>query len=268
MCQICDNGVCRDCTGPCERCVNGICRGCDPNCETCNESTGACETTCPNRHTCCVGACIACCGPCDPVRGVCTDAEGTACVGNKDLCCGGKCVESKTDRNNCGFCGNVCPPESTCVGGECKCEGTKFRCGNRCVDLQTDLFNCGSCGRACGSSETCVNGQCTGGRVCNPPCTPERQCCPSRLFAGGNDCVDLSRNQAYCGSCFVSCEGSAAFFNPLCQNGTCVCSGGELCAWTSTDGARGTITLYGSCDTRPSHNNEFCDSTRGCVRRS
>ena len=35
-------------------------------------------------------------------------------------CCSGSCVNTDTDPNNCGSCGNVCPPENPiCEEGEC-----------------------------------------------------------------------------------------------------------------------------------------------------
>jgi len=81
-----------------EVCTNGVC--CLPG------STGCGGTCCDNTCGQCVG------GTCIPVR------DGTACpIGT---CCGGTCTSLVSDSNNCGACGNKCPPTAPfCIGGFC-----------------------------------------------------------------------------------------------------------------------------------------------------
>jgi hypothetical protein len=43
----------------------------------------------------------------------CNDSTLTYCTGPN------ACVNTNTDRNNCGSCANVCPAGLTCVSGHC-----------------------------------------------------------------------------------------------------------------------------------------------------
>jgi hypothetical protein len=56
----------------------------------------------------------------------CDDSDCNEQVCNREdypyhwYCCGGLCVDTNTDPNNCGSCGNICPPENPiCEEGEC-----------------------------------------------------------------------------------------------------------------------------------------------------
>jgi hypothetical protein len=162
---------------------------CDPSSETCDPNNGCvplcqsqkcqkrawyngqCISTCTGSQTCCNGAC---CGP----------APNTCC-GNP-VSGATSCVDTDTDNNNCGTCGQVCPTGEQCVQGACGCgEQTcavgAVCCDNRCVNLQTDPNNCGSCGQACGTGSTCINGTCAcqpGLVQCGPICVmPDYICC-------------------------------------------------------------------------------------------
>jgi hypothetical protein len=116
------------------------------------------------------------------------------------LVCGGRCVDTSNNHENCGACGTVCGAQQQCVTGICQNKGTTACTGSGStvtfVDLQTDRANCGACGRACGGSEVCKNGYCD-------PC-PIGQC--------NNLCTDTQRDPANCGGC-----GVAAM---ICENGT------------------------------------------------
>ena len=64
--------------------------------------------------------------------------------------CGDECVDTSSDRFNCGRCGNDCPEIAECIGGLCiACPQFQTRCGDQCVDTTTDVANCGRCGSAC-----------------------------------------------------------------------------------------------------------------------
>jgi hypothetical protein len=58
-----------------------------------------------------------------------TAAAGGSCqtnadCGNNQNCCGGTCV-SRTDNNNCGTCGNVCPAGTQCQTDQYRPFGVK-----------------------------------------------------------------------------------------------------------------------------------------------
>jgi len=74
--------------------------------------------------------------------------------------CGGVCVETASDSNNCGGCGNVCPAGSTCQSSSCICTNNGLApCNGACPDLSSDPNNCGACGNVCPEG-TCTDGEC------------------------------------------------------------------------------------------------------------
>ena len=81
--------------------------------------------------------------------------------------CDGICVDTTTNVNNCGTCGNVCA-SGTCKRGACTspasgCVGTETMCPDGCTDTTSDPNNCGMCGNSCSGTQ-CLAGMCaTGG---------------------------------------------------------------------------------------------------------
>jgi hypothetical protein len=158
--------------GPCRRCKKGTCKR-KPDGTACDGGTcrgGTCEVA----GDPCAGVSCPACQAC--VDGACAAAdEGNACGGGR-ICrggacacpagqerCGDACVDTATDRANCGACGVVCPAGETCGGGSCRCgNGGSCRCGNGgscgggltccaggCAALDNDPRNCGACGNVC-----------------------------------------------------------------------------------------------------------------------
>jgi hypothetical protein len=80
--------------------------------------------------------------------------------------CGGACVDTTTDPNNCGVCAKVCQSKPhaspVCAGSQCstQCDSGYSQCGGQCVDTNTDKVNCGKCGTRCPGMKTCNAGQC------------------------------------------------------------------------------------------------------------
>lgn len=78
--------------------------------------------------------------------------------------CGGACIDTSTDPDNCGGCGNVCGHDEVCSGGRCvdqgECMSGLSPCDRRCVDLDTDNDHCGGCDQSCGADQGCQSGSC------------------------------------------------------------------------------------------------------------
>ena len=139
--------------------------------------------------------------------------------------CGGVCVNTALDINNCGGCGVVCPPpvggEATCTAGVCGCDcGGKTNCSNVCTDTSADPKNCGACGRVCtdpiGGTALCASGECVDD-------------CGS-LAVCGRTCADLQSSLENCGGCGNVCPPPPNYATAVCQAGGCdfVCNAGYV----------------------------------------
>jgi len=140
-CQLVCAGGTTDCSGSCVNLQN------DP------AHCGTCVTTCSGGQVCQSGACtLSCVGGTTNCSGSCVSlaidpnncgACGSACSSNHipvpscgSSVCNGTCasgwsdcnankridgceVNTASDNNNCGACGNVCPGVQTCVNGAC-----------------------------------------------------------------------------------------------------------------------------------------------------
>lgn len=235
-----------------DQCVDGVC-----DCSSDSSTTAPCTT----GTTCCAGAgcrdldtdidhCGYCGLACDDnadacVGGTCTCmAAGAACdpTSANDTCCGAAgCVDLQSDNLNCGVCGNVCGPSSTCMGGRCVCDPNFDDCdfipSNGCeIDLRTTVAHCGACTNRCtraGATSACVASTCQIGS-----CDALRDDCDG---VDSNGCETALDTVATCGSCTTACTRANA--TPTCTGGTCAilsCNAG-----------------FGNCDT--------IDST-GCER--
>ncbi len=143
---------------------------------------------------------------------------GGQCLGVQSTCCANTCVDTTSDPNNCGFCGNACGAASCCSSG--------------CVDtMGSDNANCGGCGVPC--SGTCVGGTCqTNNTTCtldmgtcaHSPCTTGTALSPfcdlSDEFIVYPVCLDLP---ACCSVTWdASCVSDAASYEAnFCQGGGC-----------------------------------------------
>jgi Stigma-specific protein, Stig1 len=107
----CEGGYCCDAYGGIGQvCCNGQC--CWGSCcggQCCNNINGCCgEQCCPGNTQCCG-----------------TSTNPTCCPTDKPTCCRDPatgdyvCVDTNSDANNCGFCGNVCGGGTTCISGRC-----------------------------------------------------------------------------------------------------------------------------------------------------
>lgn len=105
--------------------------------------------------------------------------------------CGGLCVSTIDDEDNCGSCGFACSTGEICSGGVCEvsCQAGLTNCSGLCTDTSTDETSCGACGVACGPDEFCSSGRCT----CNgdvgivgggPVCGAGEFCCATGCASG------------------------------------------------------------------------------------
>lgn len=85
------------------------------------------------------------------------------------LKCDNICVDSRTDNNNCGRCGNACPSGQYCLNGNCAktCSAGQTSCPDGCFDLQNNPDHCGTCTNNCPAGLLCKEG------TCRSPLTPQ-----------------------------------------------------------------------------------------------
>jgi hypothetical protein len=180
-----DGGSCTMCGGTCADLKTdpancGKCGKACPMGATCVQ--GSCQ--CPSGQSNCNNVCVdtktdvANCGKCGAAcggdGGTIMGGGAWACVNGSCaiMCpqpkveCSGACVDTKTDNDNCGMCGNACVAMTEqCVEGQC-CKIGQVVCGGMCTDIKSDPNNCGMCGKQCsGNTPVCNNGTCQAGCV-------------------------------------------------------------------------------------------------------
>jgi hypothetical protein len=161
----------KDCS---KHCSAGLC--CDGECVsvlTDRHNCGACAEACPADKSCICTEKETCLnGKCEP----CADPRKICKVSGEE-----RCVDLQTDRNNCGFCGNICPKSPSnplrdfvCQGGECVCTGTVCANGRCCpagfrVCVEGGAGCCPDNYHSCGNDRCCPDGYTCGG-TCGQEC--------------------------------------------------------------------------------------------------
>lgn len=123
--------------------------------------------------------------------------------------CGAQCVDTDTNRLNCGRCGEACDAARQCEAGACRCTLPLVECDGVCVDTATDRRHCGGCGTPCAEDQRCEAGAC--------------RCAGGETSCGGR-CVDTDTDPRNCGRCGVECTAPQ------------VCNGAGACATECSDG--------------------------------
>lgn len=170
-------------------------------------------------------------GTCNDAGQCCTGfagqvACGTGCCNTLlgYTCCDSACIDTQTDNNNCGGCGNVCTGGKTCQDGVCTCSPQDTDCDGVCRYLPLDPNNCGACGHKCDEGLDCLLGTCrcpgVGHELCNGQCT------------------DVQTDRNNCGWCGNACLEGQECSAGACEWTTCppltkLC--GDQCVWGSGD---------------------------------
>ncbi len=149
--------------------------------------------------------------------------DGESCPAGR-VQCGAGCVDTLTDRDHCGDCGQRCPDSQMCVQGLCQneCPQGQLRCDGVCVNLNTSQAHCGSCGAVCPQGLVCSLGR------CEVECGPQFARCERTLPDGGvvadagrgvspYYCSDTRNDERNCGACGNPCPGGR-----VCEAGQCV----------------------------------------------
>lgn len=157
-------------------------------------------------------------------------------------------ADAKNDLDNCGSCGNVCPPGTDhCVDGKCGCQPGMIYCGvaldgaKACKDPTTDNANCGGCGIKCTTPADagapppnmeygCVEAQCGQAR-----CKSGFQDCDGVIDPNG--CETNITDVNNCGGCGAKCAAGETCVVPKSGAPYCGCGTGETLCVNTADGA-------------------------------
>src|SRR5215211_7705097 len=177
-CETCDPG-----TGQCIPTGQTYCNGNCVDTQSDPNNCGSCGSTCSGVQTCQSGQCgcpISCNPPQVPNPDTCececaiTCPEGQSpdpatceCrqCSREEILCNGQCVNTVTDPNNCGACGNTCSGAKVCQGGHCDCPNCDYP-----LVPNPETCEC-ECAISCNppqvpNPDTCV---CECAVSCNPP---------------------------------------------------------------------------------------------------
>jgi alpha-tubulin suppressor-like RCC1 family protein len=223
-------------TQHCDRATNTCVAGCraDEGCAMASTDAGVATRHCDTTSNTCV-ECVTdahCAGGRLCRGGVCVIAcMATGCPAGQ-TCCTGGCVDTQSNVEHCGACGNTCVAPNgtpvcragTCAVGTCDegfadCDGAA---SNGCeVDTRLTAAHCGGCGRECAAVPGAV-------------ATCERSTCQSTCVRGSGDCdrntangceTNLAADVAHCGACGNRCpnppRASAACTEGVCGIGAC-----------------------------------------------
>jgi hypothetical protein len=175
--------------------------------------------------------------------------QGKTCCDDPKLA--GFCADLKHDDNDCGQCGNKCPPGEVCSAGDCQ---------NLCENVGPGFTTCRqSSGKldCCDSTEVCDPdlGRCTAAcppnyKLCRPPLGGESCCKPNELCGefgcmtcpapGFTPCFHKARRTWCClqnrSECCCNTDGPFGAFGGsacVCLNdlpgATAVCCGNVVC---------------------------------------
>ena len=183
-----------------------LCDGRDQDCDT--RIDEAADASCGEGRHCGEAACE------------CDDTSRTLCggmFGEPSVC-----VDTRSDPENCGGCGELCADDATCVEGACRCDDPSLTaCEGRCVDTRVDGSACGGCGNWCTVlEETCVDSACVACGQLGEACCRLRGEDPGYCSAGvcaGEQCVACGGTGQPCCTRGAACGAT----DDTCTGGVC-----------------------------------------------
>ncbi len=165
----------------------------------------------------------------------------TACPPTGVVCkpgtspCGTGCIDSTSDRRNCGACGSACGAEKDCNASVCACRPGTVTCEGNCVVTDYDVKNCGQCGVQCATGQVCEVGRC-------------QASCSTGSTRCGASCVDATSDVANCGTCGTTCAQGQKCLAGVCDYpaiAACYWSG-QVVGFDPASGVKGPLSDVGS----------------------
>jgi hypothetical protein len=121
--------------------------------------------------------------------------------------CNNGCVDTTSDKRNCGGCELACLAGQQCTSSTCLCASGTALCDGQCVVFETDPRNCGACGQRCAAGEVCENKTCHGVIVIGDGGPNDAgSFCTGGNTQCGSSCVNLSSDPMNCGACGAACD--------------------------------------------------------------
>ncbi len=191
--------------GDTDTCPGTLCGTFCENIRSDPSNCGACGIACGTGSACVNGACVgapngsSCAGGSNCQSGICSGGVCSACAAGQESC-GGTCINTQTDSNNCGACGMVCPGGQTCL-----------RLGACVSSLSPN-------GAACATGATCGSGNCSSGVCCNTACSGNScQSCLQAVTGSPNGVCAPATAGTSCGG-GSSCNGAGSCVNQCNDN--------------------------------------------------
>ncbi len=178
----------------------------------------------------------------------CTEAH--ACADGKG-CCGGECVDTKSNPSHCGACDQACAKpahgNATCTAGTCglaACDEGFGNCdldpANGCeTDLRSTVSHCGACGVACAPAY--ATGACEASACKVAACNPGYGDCDGDPK---NGCEQGLATMTHCGACGVACtipNGTGTCASGTCEVAECAPGFGD-CDGVAANGCETDLT--------------------------
>ncbi|KAK1702488.1 hypothetical protein BDP67DRAFT_572022 [Colletotrichum lupini] len=198
-----------------------------------------------------------------------------------------ECVDTSTDVNNCGKCGNKCGEKESCCTSKCvpennfqadvnncgkcgvRCDEGQVCCDSKCtstIQLQSDGKNCGKCGTKCGKGTTCCNSECLPNDTFQSDPVNCSKCgnkCPETFNCHSGHCLEPHTCKAGV-SLLESCQ------DPIVSGSGCGAGEDELCdCMESVEGDPFCGAFDGQFCQDMCNSDNDCQNSKGkkCARR-